>query len=162
MSNAILDFAKSEFIRAGWCSPDGEFDDEMQELICKNVTDLLRVFSDQGHSGFSAGYALSMFVKLAKFSPISPLTGVDGEWVMHSIDCYQNKHCGSVFKNGKDERAYWLDHYVFKDENGSTFTSSMSRQYIEFPWSKPESIVVDVTTDSEGNIVYPDYIKSIY
>lgn len=161
MSNALLDFAKSEFIRAGWCNADGKFEDEMQELICRCVTDLLSVFSEQGHSGFSGGYAIRLFEKLVKFSPISPLTGDDDEWVMHSETSYQNKHCGSVFKNGKNEKAYWLDHYVFRDESGCTFTSGMSRQYIEFPWVEPESIIVDVTTDAGGNTVYPNHIKQI-
>lgn len=153
--------AMSEFVAAGWCDADGNFECDMQKLMCENVLDLLSVFSEQGHSGSSAPYAIYLFQKLASFSAIAPLTGVDSEWMDVGGDYYQNKRDGTVFKKGVDGKAYWLDFYVFEKENGGRFTSSMSRQFIEFPWVKPDSVIVKVSVDKDGNTIYPDYIKAI-
>lgn len=155
----LVEYAKSEFNRAGWCHPDLVFDDKMQEAVCQNVMDMLCVFSSEGHSGFSANYTLDVFNKVVRFNPISPLTGDDSEWNEVGGDTYQNRICGTVFKRGKDGKAYWLDRYVFRDESGCCFTSSMSAQYIEFPWTPTESEYVDVKTDENGNTVYPEQIK---
>lgn len=153
--------AKQEFIRAGWCDENMKFKDEMQELICNDALNLLLVFSSQGHSGFSASYCLNLFKKLAKFEPITPLTGNDDEWAEVSDDTYQNKHCGSVFKKGKEGKAYWLNAYVFRDPEGCTFTTYRSRQFIKFPWNIPDSTIIDITYDEHGDIVYPEFIKPI-
>lgn len=158
-SNAV-DFANSEFTRAGWVNESGKFDDDMQKLICENVTDLLCVMSLQGHSGFSASYMLSLFGSLSKFEPITPLTGADSEWVEVGDDTLQNKFCGSVFKRISSGKSYWLDHYVFEDETGR-FTSRMSKQPVTFPWVKPDSIVVKVERDSEGSTIYPEFVKEM-
>jgi hypothetical protein len=157
----LVSYAEREFVRAGWSNNSGGFECEMQKAICDNVCDMLRVLSVEGHSGSSAPYAISLFSKLAKFEPIAPIIGAADEWNEVGDDVYQNKFVGSVFKNGKNGRAYWLDHYVFKDKDGCCFTSSRSRQFIEFPWLPPEPTYVDVDSDEEGNTIYPDYIKAI-
>ena len=69
--------ALSEFRAAGWMNENGKYSDDMQESICKNMLELLSVFSGQGHSGFSASYLLECFEKLARYEPIVPLTGED-------------------------------------------------------------------------------------
>ena len=48
--------ALAEFKAAGWMDNNGKYYDEMQESICKNLLELLSMFSAQGHSGFSANY----------------------------------------------------------------------------------------------------------
>lgn len=159
--SGLIDFAKSEFQRAGWCDSNMKFECEMQGAVCRNVMDMLAVFSTEGHSGSSAPYTLNVFDRLAHWKPISPLTGSDDEWIQVGDDCYQNKHCSSVFKKGKDGKAYWLDAYVFRVPNGCTFTSYRSRQFIEFPWSEPDSQIVDVDVDDDGETIYPDWVKPI-
>lgn len=142
--------AEREFRAAGWMDENGEFNDEMQEMICKHVLELLEVFADEGHSGSSAPYAINMFSKLAKFEPIAPLTGEDWEWFDHG-ECMQNKRCGAVFKqaNRFNGKPYYLDGKVFWEwashtdiDNGapfkSYFTSADSCVVIEFPWVPPE------------------------
>ena len=140
--------AMEEFRAAGWTNENGKFKDEMQEMICNHVLELLEVFHDEGHSGSSAPYAINLFTKLAKFEPIAPLTGEDWEW--HDVSEYsgkttwQNKRCGSVFKD--DTGAYDIDGIVFwdwhKDEDGvmhkSYFTGSGSRVPVTFPYIKPD------------------------
>ena len=66
--------ARNEFRAAGWVDENGKFKDEMQEAICTHVLKLLKVFSDEGHSGSSAPYAISLFSTLAKFEPLVPVT----------------------------------------------------------------------------------------
>ena len=150
--------AMTEFRAAGWIDEDGKYCDEMQEAICNHVLKLLEVFADEGHSGSSAPYAIDLFAKLAKFDPVVPLTGEDWEWNEISDDrtngvtVYQNKRCGSVFKQSDrfDGKPYWLDGKVFWEWSSfddmydgepfkSYYTSKDSLVTIEFPWVKPNS-----------------------
>ena len=129
--------AKKEFDVLGWPG-----DCEMQELVCDNILELLKVFGEQGHSGSSAMYVLNLFNKLARFSPIAPLTGEDSEWNEVGEGAFQNNRDSSVFKQGKDGKAYWLYGRMFKDRNGGTYSSYKSRVRVEFPWTKPKSKVL--------------------
>lgn len=118
--------------------------DEMNEFMCKNLLELLTTFSKQGHSGFSASYCLNLFEKLAKFEPITPLTGEDWEWVEVAEQdgkLYQNKRCSHVFKD--DKGAYDIDGRVFRDAKGNCYTGKNSRVYITFPYT-PKTEYVDV------------------
>lgn len=137
--------ALTEFRAAGWIDENGKYDDEMQEAICRHVLKLLEVFSEEGHSGFSAPYAIALFSKLAAFEPIVPLTGEDWEWADVSFGSemkYQNKRCSHVFKD-EDGQAYDGNGIVFynlyTDEDGneqkSHFTCRESRVNIEFPYT---------------------------
>ena len=146
--------AELEFRAAGWVDENGNFKDEMQELMCTQVLKLLDVFDSHEHSGSTAPYAISLFERLAKFKPIVPLTGEDWEWVElgYGDDIkYQNIRCSNVFK-GVDGRAYNVDGKVFfewrerpldDDEEGypairrykSYYTSKDSRVYIDFPYT---------------------------
>jgi hypothetical protein len=134
-----------EFKAAGWVDDNGEYCDEMQGMICDHVLKLLDVFSDEGHSGSSAPYAVNLFKTLAMFEPIVPLTGEDWEWTLldYGVDPkWQNKRCGRVFKDA-DGRAYDIDGIVFyewfEDENHerhkSHFTGKESRVYVTFPYT---------------------------
>jgi hypothetical protein len=132
MSN-LIEFAKSELDIIGMKEDDLEISNRaMREHILKMV----EVFSDEGHSGFSANYAVAILQKLLKFEPLSPLTGEDSEWNLISEDgemTYQNKRCSHVFKsNGK---AYDLNGKVFIQENGSAYTSADSRVDVTFPYT---------------------------
>jgi hypothetical protein len=141
--------AQNEFVAAGWCDTNGVFKDEMQQLICENILELLEVFSKHNYSGSSAPYAINLFSTLAKFKPIAPLTGEDCEWVdvaeYNGSLMWQNKRCSSVFKD--ETGTYDIDGRVFWEwyRNNETdevyktyFTSKGSRVYINFPYTKPE------------------------
>lgn len=152
--------AQLEFQAAGWTNEDGKFDDDMQELLCTQVLELLDLFSEHGHSGSTAPYAIKLFTKLAKFEPISPLTGEDWEWTKLDYDndvTYQNKRHSSVFKDA-DGRAYdidgkifweWVEYELEPDEQGypgtrkykSYFTNRDSRVYIDFPYTPTREYV---------------------
>lgn len=150
----IIDHAKAEFRAAGWVDAEGKFKDEMQQMLCEGVIDLLKVFSDEGHSGSSAPYAIDMFAKLAKFEPLVPLTGEDWEWNEVGDGVFQNKRCSHVFKQADrfGGQAYDINGIVFyewnerpldDDEEGypgtrrfkSHFTSRDSCVPITFPYT---------------------------
>ena len=158
--------ALNEFRAAGWLDDDGKYSDEMQEAICDHVLALLDVFSNEGHSGSSAPYAINLFKKLASYEPIAPLTGEDWEWHEVSDSSYQNRRMGAVFKQADrfDGKAYWLDGRIFWEwasnpdiDDGAPFkshyTSKDSPVTIEFPWVKPESVYVFVPTTDFPNEV---------
>jgi len=141
--------ALTEFKAAGWLDDDGNYIDEMQEAICNHVLELIKVFSDEGHSGSTAPYTIDLFKKLAMFEPIVPLTGEDWEWTeiaremsgSNNGTVYQNKRCSRVFKD--DDGAYDIDGKVFynwyTNENGKRFksyyTSRDSRVPVSFPYT---------------------------
>jgi hypothetical protein len=111
--------------------------------ITENVRDLLRVFSTQGHSGFSAPYCIRMFSDLAEHKALGPLTGSDEEWCKLDYDAdttYQNKRCSHVFK-GADGRAYDIQGKVFREPNGCTYTGKDSRVYVTFPYTPVVELV---------------------
>jgi len=139
MSN-LVKHAQAEFKAADWLDEECE----MQQMMMDNLIQLLQVFGEQGHSGFSAPYCLNAFNKLARFEPLTPLTGEESEWNEVGENTYQNNRCGEVFKEGKDGKPYWIHGKIFKDKDGCTYTNSESRVFIEFPWTRPEPEIIEV------------------
>ena len=156
MSN-LEKHALAEFRAAGWVDGDGNYCDEMQEMICRHVLALLDVFSSEGHSGSSAPYAIRMFSRLASFEPIAPLTGEDWEWNEVSermgSKCWQNKRASHVFKD--ETGAYDIDGKVFwewcmpyegqdpPEPYKSYYTSRDSRVPVTFPYVVPEKPIYE-------------------
>lgn len=114
--------------------------DDMQNLMEACVLEVLDVIYEQGHTGFSHGYMLSLLIPLLSDEPVTPLTGRDWEWAKCSFtDCYQNKRCPKVFKDTIDGVAYNSNGYAFSDNGGkSWFTNSKSHKNIVFPCSNKE------------------------
>ena len=148
MSN-LKDYAIDELTRIGMYS-SGE---EMNDMMCEHILKMVDVFTEEGHSGFSARYAINILQKLLQWEPLSPLTGEDDEWNNVSEysegETYQNKRLSRVFKNGKDGRAYDINGKVFVEPNGASYTSRDSFVYIEFPYvPKTEYVnVEDIKND---------------
>jgi hypothetical protein len=140
MTDAIEGFAVDELKRAGWLDKDGPYNGMLGEA----VLNLLREFAREGHSGMSAGIAVNLFARLARFEPLTPLTGEDDEWYRPVEDdpIEQNKRCPSVFR-GPDGRAYNISGRVFREPDGACFTSGESRVYVSFPYM-PTTEYVDV------------------
>ena len=145
MSN-MLKWAEAELKLAGYDINDPE--DGPNRWLAEGTLELLKVFSEQDHSGMSAPYAVALFEKLASWKPIAPLTGKSDEWMEVSADVWQNKRCSTVFKD-EDGRPYWMDGRVFWEwysspdiDEGkpykSYYTGRESRVFIEFPWTQPE------------------------
>ncbi len=142
---SLYDFAERELAILGL--EDG---DPMNESMRRHILHMVDEFAKEGHSGFSASYALGILEKLLKFEPVTPLTGEDWEWNeiakelsgSNNGTLYQNARCGRVFKD--DDGAYDIDGKVFwewitDEETGEKFksyyTSRDSRVPITFPYT---------------------------
>lgn len=136
MSN-IEDFAKNELQIAGLFDKDSDYGGMLGESVMK----LIKVFDDEGHSGFSAGMAISIFEKVARFQPLTPLTGADDEWFECSEGRFQNKRAPSVFRENGE--AYDIDGRIFREPSGVCFTGKESRVPVTFPYT-PTREYVDV------------------
>ena len=148
---SLVQYAESELDRIGMTD-----DGDMNGMMRKHLIHMVKEFSDEGHSGFSASYALQCLQKLLRFKPLSPLTGEDDEWTeVSSISGYphfQNKRCSSVFKDGKDGQAYDIDGKVFwewyrDEETGearkSYYTCFESRVPVTFPYTVPDEPIYE-------------------
>ncbi len=156
---SLVQYAESELDRIGM-TDDGDMNGTMR----KHLLHMVKEFADEGHSGFSASYALQCLKKLLNFKPLSPLTGEDDEWTdvssISGVPHYQNKRCGSVFKDGKDGQAYDIDGKVFwewarrpldegePDYPGyhtykSYYTGRESRVPVTFPYTVPDEPIYE-------------------
>lgn len=123
---------------------------EENKLMHDDIIEIVKKFADQGHSGFSASYALGILTKLMNYEALTPLTGEDDEWVKISEEMgggdmeYQNKRCYSVFK-GADGRAYDSGAKVYyeKGNRKNTYTKGGQRDYITFPYTHKVEYVED-------------------
>ena len=88
----LMSYAESELARI----PHDQ--DGMQDLMDEYILEIIKTFGEQGHSGFSADYAISVLERLLRFKPITLLTGEDDEWEDTGYGTWQNKRCSSVFK----------------------------------------------------------------
>lgn len=162
MSKTLLSHAERELDLIGMTE-----DDEMNGEMRKHILHMIQEFSNEGHSGFSAQYAINILTKLMKYEPLSPLTGEDDEWNDVSDHngrmTYQNRRASHVFKdetgaydiNGKvfwewherpldeDEEGY-PDTYRFK----SYYTSRDSRVYVTFPYT-PTTVYEERVSECE-------------
>jgi hypothetical protein len=153
----LLSHARRELKAAGM-DPDGPAD-SINTYMAKGTLDLLRVFSEQGHSGASAPFAIKLFATLAAFEPWGPIRGTEDEW-MHvgnggadGREMYQNTRCSRVFRNSKDGPAYDVEGIVFRDPDGCCVTTRGSAVLVDFPYT-PKTVYVD--RDADGNYTLPD------
>lgn len=133
----LVSFAKEELKRAGLFDKDSDYGGMIGDAVLKMVEQ----FADEGHSGYSAGMAISIFQKVARFEPLTPLTGADDEWNEVTDGMYQNRRCPHVFK--KNGQAYDSEGIVWRDPDGGTYISVASRVPVTFPYV-PKREVRDV------------------
>lgn len=137
---SLIDFSKRELDRL-LVGCDDEESLKVQKMMNEDILKVIQTFSEAGHTGFTANYALSILDRLLRFKPISPLTGEDDEWenvssYQEGKTLYQNKRCPSVFKD--DNHAYFVEAKIFSDDGGETwYTSKESSVDIEFPFTVP-------------------------
>ena len=165
---SMIEYAKRELERIG------KDEDGMQDMINKDILQIVKIFSEQGHSGFSAGYALSILERLLRFKPIKPLTGEADEWNEIRPGHYQNKRCSGVFKE-TDGTCYDIDGIIVSDNGGITwFSSGRFRKKVTFPYLPPihpEKVYIEYTeyvppgfTGDKYEIITdkPERIKELY
>jgi hypothetical protein len=126
-------------------------EDEYNGMMRKHILHMVKEFSEEGHSGFSAQYALNILTKLLEFKPLTPLTGKDDEWNLVGDGHWQNKRCSSVFK-GVDGSCYDIDGKVFWEwqRNGddgqavkSYYTGYGCSTPVTFPYTPPKEPIYE-------------------
>lgn len=156
MSN-ILSHAERELNLIGMTE---DSPDEMNQMMRKHILHMMNEFANEGHSGFSARYAMNILTRLMDFKPLSPLTGEDDEWgdvrEYGGTTHYQNRRKSSVFKD-EDGSVYDIDGKVFwewmpdHDDDGkltggahkSYYTCRESRVPVTFPYTVPDKPIYE-------------------
>ena len=111
----MLEFAKWQLDKLlEKCTEPGE--KETQKMMNNDVLELLKVFSEQGHSGFSAPIATRLFSKLANHKLITEVEDNPDDW----DDNGQHKYISSVFKRD-DGTCYYLYGRLFAEPNSDNF-----------------------------------------
>ena len=145
MSN-LETYAESELKRAGYFDKNSDYGGMMGDAVLK----LVKVFADEGHSGFSANMAISLFKRIVSFEPLTPLTGEDDEWMETGDGEYQNVRCSHVFKS--KGITYDASGRVFREPSGTCFTGRGSSVNVTFPYT-PKVEYVDVPERASENSV---------
>lgn len=118
MSN-LTQHAKKELQLAGLFDKDSDYDG----MLGTAVMELVRVFSKQGHSGFSANQTLKIFNLVASFKPLTPIGSTQDEWMnvsdMSGLPMWQNKRRGTTFS--RDGGKTWYDIDDPELNNGDTW-----------------------------------------
>lgn len=144
--------------------------DGLQEMMNKDILEMLEVFSAQGHSGLSASYAIAALVRLMNWKPLSPLTGSDDEWIECSEGLEQNKRYSAVFRNkGDNSTAYHIHGKIFSDDGGMTWNEMAdSTVPVTFPFTvpeRPEKVYIKWANDDQsayGVLTDLEEIKALY
>ena len=142
----LVDYAKEELRRAGLFDKDSDYGGMLGDAVMK----MIKLFDEENHSGASASRAIALFSRLAKFEPLTPLTGNNDEWNKAGSNLWQNKRCSSVFRERVDGawRAYNIDGIVWRDPEGRCYTNRESCVDVTFPYM-PATKFVDVDADGK-------------
>ena len=143
--SSLVSYAEKELDRIGMTEGD-----EYNGAMRKHILHMVKEFAGEGHSGFSASYALQCLKNLLSFKPLSPLTGEDDEWGDVGEGLFQNKRCSSVFKD-VDGSCHDIDGRVFwewyKDENGEAVKTYYSgygcSTPVTFPYTPPNKPIYE-------------------
>lgn len=142
---SLYDFAERELDILGL--NDG---DAMNKSMREHILKMVQEFAKEGHSGFSASYAIAILQKVLAYEPLTPLTGEESEWTEVAKELtgsnqgtlWQNNRCSHVFKD--DNGAYDINGKVFwewvvDEASGekfkSHFTNFNSRVPVTFPYT---------------------------
>jgi len=142
----LLSHAENELDAIGMTA---DSPDKMNVAMREHLIHMVSEFAKEGHSGFSASYAVGILEKLFSYKPLCPLTGADSEWLAiaesqtngNNGTLYQNMRASHVFKD--DDGAYDIDGKIFYDivtdgegePHKSYFTGLGSRVPVTFPYT---------------------------
>lgn len=131
-----------------------KIDVAMTKKAKENVIELMTVLHNQGHTGFSVQWILSLFNRLVDYKPLTELTGADEEW--KDVSSYygnkknvqQNKRCPSIFRENNDNStAHNVEGKIFTNDGGKSWWSSNdSNVPVTFPYANfdfPEKVYLN-------------------
>jgi hypothetical protein len=130
---SLVEYAESELRRAGFFDADSDY----AGMVGPAVVEMMKQFADEGHSGYSAHLCLSIFERLARFLPLTPIENpmIDGSFIDHSDisggnPTFQSNRLSSLFSEDSGKRWYDIDKRLprWKRWLGAR------RAYIKFPY----------------------------
>lgn len=125
----IISYAENEL-------PRTSFSPQSQQQILMFLEDYLRWSRAHGDDGISAD--LRIMSDLARFRPLTPLTGEDDEWrdvSQTGFPLWQNVRYSTIFKTTpSNDTAYDIDGIIFIDETGP-YHSAAGRTPVTFPYN---------------------------
>lgn len=113
----LHDWAKRELELAGLFDEDSDY----AGALGPQILALVKVFSEQGHSGFSAGMVRSVLNKLLNFEPLTPVKDPIKE------KCYTD--ISDFYSDGKTHYQCTRDFTIFSDDGGKTWYKMVSDVY---------------------------------
>lgn len=90
---SLIRHAKYELKKAGLFDKDSDYDG----MLGESVLELIKVFSKQGHSGYSAYMTIDLFKRLASFKMLSSPTTDKEEWLEVTDNVYQSRRQSNLF-----------------------------------------------------------------
>jgi hypothetical protein len=102
----LVEHAKHELKLAG-----------VEKEFADPVLDMVRIFSDMGHSGASANYVRRILDDLLQYKNLIGLTDDPDEWVHHGAEMWGEG--GGIWQNKRNSKAFSRDggkHYWLLDE----------------------------------------------
>ena len=101
-------------------------EDDYAQFVGKAAYDVCKLFCEQGHSGMSAGFTISLITKLLKGDTLTPLTNDPSEWSheeWYGEGHYQSKRNFSCFSDDNLKTYYDIDEEENRewelDDNGN-------------------------------------------
>jgi hypothetical protein len=115
IQEGLIDHSQYELQQAGLFGADSDYNG----MIGKAVLELIKTFSSQGHSGFSAQWVKELFNKLSNFENLTPITPNPEEWTnvsdIPSEPLWQNKRNPATFSKDGGKTWYNLDDKSIKE-----------------------------------------------
>jgi len=110
----LVRHAERELRLAGLLDKDSDYDGMLGEATLA----IVRLFSEQGHSGMSAALVTDLATRLMRFEPLTPLTDDPDEW-MHVAEEAAGAAPG-LWQSRRNPEAFSNDggktHYTLSDE----------------------------------------------
>ena len=135
-TNPWKKWAIEELKRAGYYDKDGVYEGTLGD----NLEELIKVFSKQEHSGFSASIVSGTFHRLVHWKPLTPITDNPEEWTEIGTNLYQSKRCPSVFTTSellKQGKAKDNSYYYKVDKNGRFYRDIKCSKIVKLPYYPP-------------------------
>jgi hypothetical protein len=101
----LVAYARREMEIAGLYDEDADYDG----MIPDAVLNVVRSFSEDGHSGGSASIVLAILERVLRFKPLTPLTSNPDEWMHVADNLWQSTRSPSVFSEDGGQTWYDID-----------------------------------------------------
>ena len=126
IKEGLVDHAKRELTLANMFKvEEGDACNEWNNLVAEAVMELMEVFAEQGHSGFSASMCTELFSRLSKYEALTELTNNSDEWMdvtemSGGNAMWQSRRNPSCFSTDEGKTYYDIDDesHKFVDEDG--------------------------------------------